>query len=426
MKNNNDAIHERRNCMMVAKKEYGSWSKVMLGLLPLVSLDLVSVAAQIEQVMTIFMVFLFIIAVLIILPSSMKIIQPYEQGIYIRLGSFRKVLNPGVNFIAPLVSRVVRIDLRTQVLDVPRQEVITKDNSPTNVDAIIYIKVIDPKKSFFEVTDYHIATIALAQTTLRSIIGDMELDEILYNRDRINLRLRDVLDEATDKWGVRVDAVEIREVDPVGPVKAAMEEQTAAERQRRAAILRADGEKRSAILVAEWQKRSRILQAEGLRQSKILEADGQRLATILEGQGEAQKLSILSLGAASLDTKALSVLSLDTVRDMSRGQATKIIFPFEITKMIEGVSSYLGAATAKVPEREIADIGTLEKALGKMDSVLGPLPNPEEIRDEMRFIKEEMKGISPSTGDSMPEDAKKRKTVEDILKEEQEEERKGP
>jgi len=126
----------------------------------------------------------------------------------------------------------------------------------------------------FRVQDYHVATVALAQTTLRSIIGDMELDEILYNRERINTRLRDILDEATDKWGVRVEAVEIKEVDPVGPVKTAMEEQTAAERQRRAAVLRADGEKRSAILVAEGQKRSRILQAEGLRQSRILEAEG--------------------------------------------------------------------------------------------------------------------------------------------------------
>jgi len=419
-------VEERRKGMQFAQKENKGWSRALLGLLPLVSLDLFSIAAQTELVIIVFLVILLIVAILIIVPSSMKIVQPYEQGILIVLGSFKRVLNPGVNFVAPLVARVVRIDLRTQVLDVPRQEVITKDNSPTNVDAIIYIKVIDPKKSFFEVTDYHIATLALAQTTLRSIIGDMELDEILYNRDKINLRLRDVLDEATDKWGVRVDAVEIREVDPVGPVKAAMEEQTAAERQRRAAILRADGEKRSAVLVSEGQKRSRILQAEGLRQSKILEADGTRLATILEGQGEAQKLRILSLGAASLDTKALSVLSMDTVKDMARGQATKIIFPFEITKMIEGVSSYLGAATAKVPEREVSDIATLEKALGKMDTVLGPLPNPEEIRDEMRFIKDEMRGISPSTGDSMPDEARRRKTVEEILKEEQEEERHGP
>jgi regulator of protease activity HflC (stomatin/prohibitin superfamily) len=411
------------NDSKLGKRDIGT--AVMVGIVGLMSLDMFGLTADVAIEIVVGLVILILIAVVILLTSSMRIVQPYQQGLLIVLGSFRRVLNPGVNFVPPMISEVRRIDLRTQVLDVPRQEVITKDNSPTNVDAIIYIKVIDPKKSFFEVTDYHIATLALAQTTLRSIIGDMELDEVLYNRDRINLRLRDVLDEATDKWGVKVDAVEIREVDPVGPVKAAMEEQTSAERQRRAAILRADGEKRSAILVAEGQKRSRILQAEGLRQAKILESDGQRLSIILEGQGEAQKLRILALGAAALDTKALSVLSMDTVKEMSRGQATKIIFPFEISKMIEGVSSYLGAATARVPEREISDIATLEKALGKMDQILGPLPNPEEIREEMRYIKEEMRGISPSTGASMPEDVKKRKTVEEILKEEEDEAMRG-
>jgi len=413
----------KENDVKSGKREIGA--TIMFGTLGLLSLDMFGLTADLGIEIVVGLFILILIAVMILLASSMRIVQPYQQGLLIVLGSFRRVLNPGMNFVPPMISEVRRIDLRTQVLDVPRQEVITKDNSPTNVDAIIYIKVIDPKKSFFEVTDYHIATIALAQTTLRSIIGDMELDEVLYNRDRINLRLRDVLDEATDKWGVKVDAVEIREVDPVGPVKAAMEEQTAAERQRRASILRADGEKRSAILVAEGQKRSRILQAEGLRQSKILESDGQRLSIILEGQGEAQKLRILALGAAALDTKALSVLSMDTVKEMSRGQATKIIFPFEISKMIEGVSSYLGAATAKVPEREIADIPELEKALGKMDQILGPMPNPAEIREEMRYIKEEMRGISPSTGDSMPEEARKRKTVEEILKEEEDEAMKG-
>src|SRR5512137_2353692 len=243
-------------------------------------------------------VVLAVIVVLAVMSSSIKIITPYEQGIYMRLGRYMRVLNQGVNFVAPMINTVVRIDLRTQVLDVPRQEVITKDNSPTNVDAIIYIKVIDPTKAYFQVTNYRTATIYLAQTTLRSLIGDMELDEILSNRQKINLHLRDVLDEATDKWGVKVEAVEIREVDPAPKVKQAMEEQTSAERLRRAAILKADGSKRAAILNAEGEKRARILQAEGLRQAKILEAEGERLAIILRSQGDAQKLRILSVGAS--------------------------------------------------------------------------------------------------------------------------------
>lgn len=333
--------------------------------------------------------FLAFVIFLVLLWRSIYTINPYQQGIVTRLGSYKGIINPGFNIVSP-ISKVVPIDLRTQVLEVPRQEVITKDNSPTNVDAIIYIKVVDPPKAIFQVQDYHIATVALAQTTLRSIIGDMELDEILYNRERINTRLRDILDEATDKWGVRVDAVEIKEVDPVGPVKAAMEEQTSAERQRRAAVLRADGEKRSAILVAEGQKRSRILQAEGVRQSKILEAEGGRVATILEAQGEAQRLRILSLGAGVLDAKALTVLSLDTVTNLGNGQATKILFPFEFSRLVEGAAEYLGTGR-QVPDRQLNTLADLEQKIGSMDDILGPIPKQEELMSEIRSIEDEIK-----------------------------------
>ena len=330
--------------------------------------------------------------IIVLLVRGIHFIQPYEQGIVILFGAYKRVLNPGFNWVIPFAS-VLRIDLRTQVLEVPRQEVITKDNSPTNVDAIIYIKVVDPPKAIFQVQDFHVATVALAQTTLRSIIGDMELDEILYNRERINARLRDILDEATDKWGVRVDAVEIKEVDPVGPVKAAMEEQTSAERQRRAAVLRADGEKRSAILVSEGQKRSRILQAEGVRQSQILEAEGARVATILQAQGEAQRLRILSLGAGVLDAKALTVLSLDTLTNVGNGQATKILFPFEFSRLMEGASEYLGTSRT-VPDRGLNTLDDLEKRIGSMDDILGPIPKQEELLTEIKSIEDEIKAES--------------------------------
>lgn len=339
-----------------------------------------------DQGAIIAIVILMIIAAFAVLMNMIKIIKPYEQGIYMSLGRFMRVLDSGLNIVRPLINEVVKIDLRTQVLDVPRQEVITKDNSPTNVDAIIYIKVIDPKKAYFEVTSYRTATIYLAQTTLRSIIGDMELDEILSNREKINLHLRDVLDEATDKWGVKVEAVEIREVDPAGKVKDAMEEQTSAERLRRAAILRADGQKRAAILNAEGDKQSRILQAEGVRQSKILEAEGQRLAIILEAQGEAQKLRVLAVGAGPLDSKALTVLSLDTMKSIGDGQATKIIFPFELTKLIEGASEYLGVGRL-TPQREVTRMDDIEAVVGKADDVLGPIPKPEELRREMKALE---------------------------------------
>ena len=335
---------------------------------------------------------LLVLLAIVLAVRGIHFIQPYEQGIVILFGAYKRVLNPGFNWVVPFAS-VLSIDLRTQVLEVPRQEVITKDNSPTNVDAIIYTKVVDPPKAIFQVQDYHVATVALAQTTLRSIIGDMELDEILFNRERINTRLRDILDEATDKWGVRVDAVEIKEVDPVGPVKAAMEEQTAAERQRRAAVLRADGEKRSAILVAEGQKRARILQAEGVRQSQILEAEGARVATILAAQGESQRLRILSLGAGVLDAKALTVLSLDTVAKVGDGQATKILFPFEFSRLMEGASEYLGTSR-EVPDRSLNTLDDLEKRIGSMDNILGPIPKQEELMTDIKSIEEELKAES--------------------------------
>jgi regulator of protease activity HflC (stomatin/prohibitin superfamily) len=329
------------------------------------------------------------IAVVIIIASGIRIVRPYQKGLVERLGSFIGMLNPGFHLVFPVITRVTLMDLRLQTLDVERQEVITKDNSPTNVDAVIYIKIMDPYKAFYEVQNYRQATVFLAQTTLRSVIGEMELDEILYNREVINAKLRDILDTATDAWGVKVDAVEIREVDPVGPVKAAMEEQTSSERERRAAILRADGRKRAAILVAEGDKRSRILQAEGVRQSKILEAEGQRLATILEGQGEAQKLRILAMGAAPLDQKALTVLSIDAVKGLGDGQATKIIFPFELSRLVEGASEYIGISR-KTPESTPSNFEDLEKMLGPAEDVLGGIPKPGEIRAQLESIEKEL------------------------------------
>ncbi|KPJ64569.1 membrane protease subunit, stomatin/prohibitin [candidate division WOR-1 bacterium DG_54_3] len=332
---------------------------------------------------------ILLIAIVIIIASGIRIVRPYQKGLVEVLGSFKGLLDPGFHLVIPMITRVTFMDLRLQTLDVARQEVITKDNSPTNVDAVIYIKVVDPYKAYYEVQNYRQATVFLAQTTLRSVIGEMELDEILYNREVINAKLRDILDTATDAWGVKVDAVEIREVDPVGPVKAAMEEQTSSERERRAAILRADGQKRAAILVAEGDKRSRILQAEGVRQAKILEAEGQRLATILEGQGEAQKLRILAMGAAPLDQKALTVLSIDAVRKLGDGQATKIIFPFELTRLIEGASDYIGVSR-KTPEVTPTTYDDLERMLGKAEDILGEIPKPGEIREKLATIEEQI------------------------------------
>ncbi|QSZ66839.1 SPFH/Band 7/PHB domain protein [Methanofollis aquaemaris] len=337
-----------------------------------------------EEIASNLITIFLILVVIYIMSRGVVIVQPYEQGLQIRLGKYIGRLNPGFRWVVPIITTVEKLDLRTQVMDVPSQEVITKDNSPTNVDAIVYTRVVDPEKAFFEVSNYRMATVALAQTSLRGIIGDMELDEVLYNRDLINTKLRDILDRETDQWGVKVERVEIKEVDPVGVVKQAMTEQTAAERERRAAILRAEGDKRSAILRAEGERQSMILQAEGERQSKVLRAEGERLSKILQAQGEAQGLRILSLGSRPLDKKAITVLSLDALKQMAEGQATKIIFPFEISSLVKQSAKFLGA-TEEMPEEE----GT-EAVEGLDETILGEIPSPEEVDILLRQLEEKI------------------------------------
>ena len=347
--------------------------------------------------------------VIVVLFAVIRQVEQYETAVRLRLGKYHDMLNPGWNFVIPFLDQAIMVDLRTQVLDVPRQEVITKDNSPTMVDAVIYFRVADGKRAILEVSSYRQAIINMAQTTLRAVIGDMELDQVLSNRDRINHGLRDRLDVETDKWGVKVENVEIREVDPSPNVKQAMEDQTAAERNRRANILRADGEKRAAILNAEGDKQSRILEAEGLRQAQILEAQGQRTARILEQQGEAQGLRIISMGAAAMDSKALTIMSLDTLKQLGAGASTKFVLPFELTKLMEGAAEYVGASRA-TPDKELAKVGDLEKALGKADDVLGPIPTAEEMAQEMNAIKEEVAAAATHTAASTEEP----KELEDV------------
>ncbi|RZD33749.1 MAG: membrane protease subunit, stomatin/prohibitin [Methanobacteriota archaeon] len=337
--------------------------------------------------------------IVVILMTTIVQVEQYEAGVALRLGKFHSMLNPGWNFVIPLITQVFKVDLRIQVLDVPRQEVITKDNSPTMVDAVVYYRVADANKAVLAVANYRAAIVNMAQTTLRGVVGDMELDEIFSSRDKINSILREKLDVETDPWGVKVDNVEIREVDPSPNVKAAMEEQTSAERERRAAILKADGEKRSSILNAEGDKQSRILNAEGdkqsrilaaegIRQAKVLTAQGQRSQTILEKQGEAQGLRITAMGASALDSKALTVLSLESLKEIGAGASTKFVIPFELTKLFEGAADYVGYSR-KAPDRQLSEVKDIENALGKSEDILGTIPTAAEMQAELDAIKED-------------------------------------
>ena len=201
--------------------------------------------------------------------QAVEIVNAYEKRALTVFGEYRRLLEPGINFIPPFVARTYTFDMRTQTLDVPRQEAITRDNSPVTADAVVYIKVMDARKAFLEVEDYKRAVSNLAQTTLRAVLGDMELDDTLNKRQEINAHIRRELDEPTDEWGIRVESVEVREVNPSKDVQQAMEQQTSAERKRRAMILEAQGERRSAIETAEGDKQSNIIRAQGKSRSRF-------------------------------------------------------------------------------------------------------------------------------------------------------------
>nr|WP_246279882.1 SPFH domain-containing protein [Natronomonas salina] len=262
--------------------------------------------------------------------SSIEIVEAYEKRALTVFGEFRELLEPGLHVVPPFVSRTYPFDLRTQTLDVPQQEAITRDNSPVIADAVVYVRVMDAKRAFLEVEDYRNATSNLAQTTLRAALGDMELDETLSQREKINARIREELEGPTDEWGVRVEAVEVREVTPSGAVTGAMEQQTAAERRRRAMILEAQGERRSAVERAEGDKQADIVRAQGEKQSQILEAQGDAIATVLRAKS-----------AESMGERAIVERGMDALTEIGTSPSTTYVLPQELTSMLSRYGRHL-------------------------------------------------------------------------------------
>ena len=271
--------------------------------------------------------------------SAVEIVEAYEKRALTIFGEYRTLLEPGLHVVPPFVSRTYTFDMRTQTLDVPHQEAITRDNSPVTADAVVYVRVMDAKRAFLEVEDYRSATSNLAQTTLRAALGDMELDETLSEREKINARIRDELEGPTDEWGVRVEAVEVREVTPSGAVTGAMEQQTAAERRRRAMILEAQGERRSAVERAEGDKQADIVRAQGEKQSQILEAQGDAIATVLRAKS-----------AESMGERAVVERGMDALAEIGTSPSTTYVLPQELTSMLSRYGRHLtgsdGAAAA--------------------------------------------------------------------------------
>ena len=281
-----------------------------------------------------------LIVLIILLFSCIKIVPQAHSYVVERLGAYNATWGVGIHFKVPMIDRIAkRVSLKEQVVDFPPQPVITKDNVTMQIDTVVYFQITDPKLFTYGVDMPMSAIENLTATTLRNIIGDMELDESLTSRDVINTKMRAILDEATDPWGIKVNRVELKNIIPPAGIREAMEKQMKAERERREAILRAEGEKKSAVLVAEGEKESRILQAEAEKQSQILQAEAEKEAAIRIAEGEAQAIlevqkataeGIRMLNEANPSERVVAIKSLEAFEKAADGKATKIIIPSEI------------------------------------------------------------------------------------------------
>ncbi|RLE71391.1 MAG: SPFH/Band 7/PHB domain protein [Thermoprotei archaeon] len=279
---------------------------------------------------TILIIFLLIL-IGVFLVNSIKIVPQFERLVVLRLGKVVGVKGPGPVFLIPVIDQGIKVDLRERYIEVERQTCITKDNAPVDIDFLVYFKVFDPEKTVISVSNFEGAATGIATTTLRAVVGDLTLDEVLAQREKINSILRTKLDEVTERWGVKVTAVEIREILPPTDVQTAMIRQMSAERNRRAMILEADGKKESAIRVAEGEKQAAILKAEGEKQAAILKAEGIAIA-----------LSKINEAAKALDSKTLLLQYLEAWKDIAASQSTKIILPMEIMEMMKPFRKILG------------------------------------------------------------------------------------
>jgi regulator of protease activity HflC (stomatin/prohibitin superfamily) len=268
--------------------------------------------------------------------SSVKIIRPYQRGLVERLGKYHSTVEPGLRMIYPIVDRMVRVDMRETVVDVPPQEVITSDNVVVTVDAVVYYEATDPRRLIYNVANFIAAVVKLAQTNLRNVIGDMELDAALTSSESINARLRDILDDATDKWGTRVVRVEIQRIEPPKDVVESMHHQMRAERTRRAVVTEAEGNKQAAITNAEGDKAAVVLQAEASKQSAILEAEGQAEAIMAVANANAMATETVynAIHAGNPTPDLIAIKYLEALQEVANGRATKIFLPTEVTALL--------------------------------------------------------------------------------------------
>jgi regulator of protease activity HflC (stomatin/prohibitin superfamily) len=275
-----------------------------------------------------------LILLLIIASNGIKIVRPWQKGLIERLGKYQRTVDSGLTIIIPFWEKMIKVDMREQVVDVPPQAVITKDNVAVNVDAVVYYEVTDPVKVTYNVADFYIAATKLAQTNLRNLIGDLALDESLTSREVINTKLRQILDDATDKWGTKVTRVELQRIEPPTDVTDAMHRQMKAERDRRAMILEAEGHKQSAILKAEGE-------AEAIK--KVADADKYEKLTVAKGEGEAIQTVFKAIHDGDPTSDLIAIKYLEALQKIADGKSTKVFLPYEASGIL---SSIAGSAHA--------------------------------------------------------------------------------
>ncbi|HEU4572648.1 MAG TPA: SPFH domain-containing protein [Candidatus Limnocylindrales bacterium] len=315
-----------------------------------------------EGAVTIAIAVFLLFVVLLILYLSVRIVQQYEKLVVFRLGQTNEsmVRGPGLRFLIPIVDRPVKVDLREQFIEVPSQTTITKDNAPINIDFLIYWRIVDPLKSVVNVAYFAGALQGIATTTLRAVIGDIILDDVLSKRDQINEVLRAKLDEQTERWGGKITTVEIREITPPRDVQDAMNRQLSAERTRRAVITESEGARQSAINVAE-----------GAKQAAILTAEGERQAAILRAEGFSQALQRIFQAANGVDQKTMALQYLDALKALGASPSTKYVIPLEFTDLIGPIRDFV-AGGMNPPASSVAGGGRPAVGAGSSGSAGAP------------------------------------------------------
>ena len=303
--------------------------------------------------MAIWITIIVIVAVfvLIVVLAAIRIVRPWQKGLVERLGKYQRTVSSGLNMINPFLEKLTRVDMREQVVDVPPQEVITADNVVVTVDAVIYYEVTDPVKVVYNVKDFRLAAVKLAQTNLRNVIGDFTLDKSLTSRESINTRLRQVLDDATDKWGIKVTRVELQRIEPPRDVTDAMHKQMRAERERRAMVIEAQGIKEATINKAEGDRQARILKAEGEKQSAILRAEGEAEAiervakaerfkkiAIAEGEAQAVKNVFSAIHEGDPTNDLIAIKYIEALQVIAQGKANKVFLPYEVSSVMASIA----------------------------------------------------------------------------------------